>query len=148
MDIHHQGQLSLLQDMVHHHRISKAILLLILLNKILHQADNSNNLVNTVVLVHNQITNSHHLKLHLKMRTEVVNPEIILLLRRKHTQIMFHRKIIQLLLLLVLSLLSQDLNKALALNQIMVINQVPDLVQHNMVQLLHLHRSVLLLRVE
>ena len=148
MDLHHQGQLSLPQDMVHHHRINKAILLLIPPNKILHHADNSNNLVNTVALVHNQIINSHHLKLRLKMPTEVVNLELRRLLHHKHMQIMFHLKIIRLLLLLVLSLLSLDLNKALALNQIMVISQVPVLVQHNTVQLLRLHRSVLPLRVE
>lgn len=134
--------------MVHHHRINKAILLLILLNKTSRQADNSNSLVNMVALAHNQITNNLRLKLRLKMRTELVNPEIILLLHRKHMQITFHLKIIRLPLLLVLNLLNLDLNKILVLNRIMVINQVPALEQHNTVQLLHLHPSVLPLQVE
>jgi len=146
--IHHQARLNRLLDM-DHHQINKVTHLLMLHSRISHQVVNNSNQGNMVVLVHNQIINSHRPKRHLKMRMLQDNPEIILHLLHKHTRIMSYRKIIHHLQQLVrLNLLNLDLSKMRVHSLIMLANQVLVLAQHNMVLHLHLHHLVLPLQVE
>ena len=137
--IHHQAQLSHLQDMDHRRQTNKAIHLQMPHNRISHQVVNNNNQDNTAVLVHNQIISSLRPKRHLKTHTLLDNLEVILLLPHRHMRTMSHRKITHHLRQLVrLNLHNLGRSKTRVRSPIMLANQVQVLARRSTVPPLHL----------